>query len=181
MSTSQIFNQWFDINRALLEPFVRWNEVALQTAEKVASNRQFFDQWFEIHRTAADPFLRWGEIAFSIGEKVARRNLTLAQDYLDLSVRHVNLLREVRDPQKWADEEGKLAVEFSQKIVNHAGDYLKVAQESQNAFKAWASEAVQQASEAAQKTASSAARTTSETAAKAAETAKSSAAQAQKS
>jgi hypothetical protein len=147
--------------------------VTLQTAERVAGNRQLFEQWFEINRAAADPFLRWGEIAFSIGEKVARHNLSLAQDYLDLSVRHINLLREVHDPKKWVDEEGKLAVEFSQKIVNHAGDYLKVAQESQNAFKSWASEAVQQTADKAQQAVSTTAKATSETAGKAAEAAKS--------
>lgn len=164
MNTSRICNQWFDINRAVLEPFVRWNEIALQSAERVAGNRQIYDQWFEINRAAMDPFLRWNGIAFSAAERVARRNLSLAHDYLDLGTRHLNLLCDVRDPRKWADEEKQLVAEFSQKIVDHAEDYLKVAQETQDAFNDWANESAQQAAEAAQRAAEATARATSEAA-----------------
>jgi hypothetical protein len=164
MNTSRICNQWFDFNRAVFEPFVRWNEAALRSAEQVTGNRQVYDQWFEINRAALDPFLRWNEIAFSAAEKVTRRNLNVAQDYLDLGVRHLNLLCEVRDPDKWADEEGRLAAEFGQKIAGHAGDYLKVARETQDAFNQWANESAKQAAEATQRAVDTAARTTSEAA-----------------
>jgi hypothetical protein len=173
MNASQMCNQWFDINRAVLEPFVRWNEIALQSAERMAGNRQIYDQWFEINRAALDPFLRWNGIAFSVAERIARRNLDLAHDYLDVGVRQLNLLCDVRDPQKWADEERQLVAEFGQKIVDHAGDYLKVAQEAQNAFNDWANESARQAAEAAQRAAEATARATSEAAGKTAGAARS--------
>jgi hypothetical protein len=164
MNTSRICNQWFDFNRAILEPFMRWNEAALRSAEQVAANRQVYDQWLEINRAAFDPFLRWNEIAFSAAEKITRRNLNVAHDYLDLGVRQLDLLCDVRDPDRWTDEEGKLAAEFGQKIAGHAGDYLKVARETRDAFNEWANESAKQAAEAAQRAVDTSAKATSEAA-----------------
>jgi hypothetical protein len=171
MTTGRICNQWFDMNRAVLEPFMRCNEVLLQSAERVAGNRQLYEQWFEINRAAFEPMLRWNEIAFSAAERITRRNLNVAHDYLDLGVRQLNLLCETRNPEKFADEEGKLAAEFGQKIAGHAGDYLKVARETQDALNQWADESAQQAAEAAQRAADTSARVTSEAARGAAGTA----------
>jgi phasin family protein len=164
MATSQICNQWFEMNRAVMEPFVRWNEVAFRSVERSAGNRQMFDQWFELNRAALEPIMRWNEIAMRTAERVTRQNLNLAQDYLELGARQLNLLCEINDPQKWKNEESKLAAEFSQKIVDRAGDYLKTAQEARDALNNLASETAQQVAEAAQRAADTTARTTSETA-----------------
>lgn len=168
MNTSRVCNQWFDMNRAMLEPFMRWNEVALQSAERVAGNRQLYEQWFEINRAAFEPFLRWNEITFSAAERITRRNLNVAHDYLDMGVRQLNLMCETRDPEKFADEEGKLAAEFGQKIAGHAGDYLKVARETQDAFNQWADESAQRTAEAVKRATETTARATSEAAGSAA-------------
>lgn len=179
MAANQICNQWFEMNRAVMEPFVRWNEVAFRSVERVAGNRQMFDQWFEVNRAALDPIMRWNDIAMRAAERVTRQNLTLAQDCLELGTRHLNLLCEANDPQKWKDEESKLAAEFSQKIVDRAGDYLKVAQETRDALNNLASEAARQVAETAQRAVDTTARTTSEAAGRAAEAAKAGAAQPQ--
>ncbi len=130
---------------------------------------QACNQWFEFNRAALEPFLRWNEIALRAAEKVARHNLTLAQDYLDLGTRHLNLLCDVKDPQKWKDEEGRLIAEFGQRIVDHAGDYLKVAQETRDAMNHLASEAAQHMAETAQRATDATAKASSEVAGKAAE------------
>lgn len=164
MNTSRICNQWFDVNRAMFEPLVRWNEVMLQSAERIAGNRQMYEQWFELNRAALEPVLRWNEIAFSAAERVTRRNLNVAHDYLDLGVRQLNLLCETRDPDRFAEDEGKLVSEFGQKIAGHAGDYLKVARETQDALNQWANESAQRAAESAQRAAETTAKATSEAA-----------------
>lgn len=177
MDTRHICNQWFDINRAVMEPFVRWNEIALQTAERAAGNRRVYDQWLDFSRSIFEPVLRWNDIAFSAAERVTRRNLNMAQDYLDIGVRHMNALCDVKDPQKWREEEGRLAAEFSQKMVDHAGDYLRVVQETQHAFNDWANQAAQQAAESAQRAVETTAKTAAQGAQQAAGAAKSGAAQ----
>jgi murein DD-endopeptidase MepM/ murein hydrolase activator NlpD len=123
-----------------------------------------YDQWFEISRAAMDPLLRWNEIAFSAAEKVALRNLNVAHDYIDLGVRQLNLTCDVRDPDKWTDEESKLVSKFRQKIGEHAGDYLKVARETQDAFKQWANDSAKHAAEATQRAVDTTAKATSEAA-----------------
>ncbi|MGZ8243205.1 phasin family protein [Methylomagnum sp.] len=130
---------------------MRWNQIAAQTVERAAGNRRVYDQWFDFSRSVFEPVLRWNDIAFSAVEKVTRRNLNLAQDYMDISSRHINLLCDTKDPDKWRNEEGRLAAEFSQKMVDHAGDYLRVVQETQHAFNDWANEAAKQAAESAQR------------------------------
>lgn len=165
MNTQQACNQWYDFNRAAMEPFLRWNEVAFQSVERLAGNRGMINQWFEVNRSAFDPVLRWNEIALRAAEQVARHNLTLAQDYLDLGSRHFGLLCDVKDPQKWKDEEGKLVSEFGQKIVDHAGDYLKVAQETRDALNNLASDAARHLAETTHRATETTAKATSEAAA----------------
>ncbi|CAL1240725.1 phasin family protein [Candidatus Methylocalor cossyra] len=168
MATTPRYDQWFELNRAVFEPFVRWNEVTLQSVERLAGNRQFFEQWLELNRAAVEPVLRWQEIAFQTAEKITRRNLNVVQDYLELGARQLNLWREVQDPQKWKDEESKLAAEFSQKIVEHAGSYLEVAKEARDALNELTNQTARQFAEQTHK----AAQTAAETAEKAGEAAK---------
>lgn len=179
MATTQACNQWFEFNRAAMEPFLRWNEVAFQSVERIAGNRGLFDQWFDVNRAVFDPVLRWNEIALRAAEQVARHNLTLAQDYLDLGSRHMNLLCDVKDPQKWKDEESKLINEIGQRIVDHAGDYLKVAQETRDAMNNLASEAARHLAETTHRATETTAKATAETSGKAAEATRAATAQAQ--
>lgn len=157
MNTGRVFDQWCETNRAFIDPLVRWNTVAAQTAERLVGNRQWFDQWFEFNRTAASPLVRWNQIALESAEKLTRRNLQFAQDCLEVGVRQIDLIGEVRDPQRWADEEGKLVQEFGRKIVDHAGDYLKTAKETQDALAQWADSAAKEAAERAEQAARNAA------------------------
>jgi hypothetical protein len=164
MNTRNVCDQWFEMNRAALEPLMRWNEVALQTAERMAGNRQVYEQWFDLNRAALDPLVRWGDIALQAAEKVARCNLTLAQDYLDLGARQTDLLSEVRDPQKWKDEENRLVSEFTQRWVDHTGDFLQVARETRDAYTDWANRTARETAERAARAADTAAKAAADTA-----------------
>jgi hypothetical protein len=157
-------DQWFEINRAAFDPLMRWNEIALQAAERMAGNRQVYDQWFEMNRIAVDPFMRWNEIALQAVEKVAKCNLAMAQDYLEMGTRQAQLNCETRDPDKWKDGERKLISEFGQKIADHAGDYLRVAKETQDAFNEWANQTAKETAERAARAAETTARAGGETA-----------------
>jgi histone H3/H4 len=169
MNTRQMCDQWFEMNRAAMEPVMRWNEIAFQTAEKVAGNRQTYEQWFELNRALLNPFMRWNEIALQAAERMARCNLSIAQDYIELGSRQMQLLCEARDPQKWRDEENKLVSELGQRMVDHASGYLTVAREAQDAFNDWAQQTARETAERAAKVADTAARTTAETVGRAAE------------
>jgi|GEM_PF-995473 len=164
MNTRQVCDQWFEMNRAAIDPFMRWNEIALQAAERIAGNRQVYDQWFEMNRVAIDPLMRWSEIALRAAEKVARCNLVMAQDYLEMGTRQAQLNCETRDPEKWKNEERKLISEFGQKIADHAGDYLSVAKETQDALNEWADQTARETAERATRAAESTAREAGEAA-----------------
>lgn len=158
MNTRQMYDQWFEMNRAAIDPFMRWNEIALQAAERMAGSRQVYDQWFEMSRMAVDPLMRWNEIALQAAERVAKCNLAIAQDCLEMGTRQIQLNCETRDPDKWKDGEKKLISDFGQKIADHAADYLKVAKETQDALNEWASQAAKETAERAVRAAESAVR-----------------------
>ncbi|HYE37772.1 phasin family protein [Methylocaldum sp.] len=172
MNTRQICDQWFEMNRAAMDPFMRWNEIALQAAERMAGNRQMYEQWFEMNRAAIDPLMRWNEIALQAAERVAKCNLAMAQDYLELGTRQAELSCEARDPEKWKDEEKKFVSEFGRKIVDHAGDYLTVARETQDAMNEWANQTARETAERAARAADTTARAAAESTARAAGAAK---------
>lgn len=164
MNTRQICDQWFEINRAVMDPFMRWNEIALQTAERLTGGRQIYEQWFEMNRIAVDPLIRWNEIALSAAEKVAKCNLVIAQDYLEMGTRQTQLNCETRDPDKWKDEERKLVSEFGQKIADHAGEYLRVVKDTQEALNEWANQTAKESAERAARVAERATARTTEAA-----------------
>lgn len=101
-------------------------------------NTRLFDQWVEANKAALAPVVRWQEIAAETAQKLVQHNLAVGKDYVEFGTRQLQLLGEVKDPQKFAAEEGKLAAEFGQKLVDRTGDFFKVAKEAQEAVGAWA-------------------------------------------
>ncbi|MBM4202187.1 MAG: phasin family protein, partial [Gammaproteobacteria bacterium] len=76
--------------------------------EEIVMNTQVYDQWLEASRASMAPLMRWNEIATQSAEKCARYGLAVTQDCLDIGTRQLQLLGEVKDPQKWAVESSKL-------------------------------------------------------------------------
>ncbi|MGX2040506.1 phasin family protein [Methylocaldum sp. MU1018] len=130
------------------------------------NTREMYDRWFQMNRAAIDPLMRWNEIALEAAEKVARCNLAIAQDYLEIGTRQAQLNCETRDPEKWKDEERKLMSELGQKIVDHAGDYLAVVRDTQNALNACAYQTARETAERAARAADAAAETAAESSAR---------------
>lgn len=104
-----------------------------------------FNQWLEANRAAFAPVTAWQELAVDTANKLAQHNLAVAKDYVDFGTRQLDLLGEVKDPQKWAAEETKVATEFSQKLVDRSGDLFKLAKETQEAVGVWADQAAKTA------------------------------------
>jgi len=100
-------------------------------------NTRMFDQWVEMNQAAMAPLLRWREIAADATEKTLRHNLAVMQDCLEYGSRQMQVLGEVKDPQKWMAEGGKNASDFSLKMMGRAGDYFKLVKDSQEAVGAW--------------------------------------------
>ncbi|MGZ8217419.1 phasin family protein [Methylomagnum sp.] len=101
-------------------------------------NTRLFDQWLEANRAALAPVTAWQELAVGTAQKLAQHNLAITQDYVDFGSRQLQLLGEVKDPQKWVAEETKMAAEYGQKWVDRVGDFFKVAKETQDAVGVWA-------------------------------------------
>ncbi len=97
-------------------------------------NTRLFDQWLEANRAAWAPAILWQEITADAAQKAVRHGLAVAQDYVEFGTRNAQLLGEVKDPPKWAAEQGKIASEFGQKMVERTADYLKFAKETQDAL-----------------------------------------------
>jgi len=106
-----------------------------------------YNQWIELNRAAMAPMLRWSELAAATADRLARQGLTLTQDVVDLGARQLQLAGELKDPQKWAAEEGKLLAEYGQKMVGRAGEYLDLSKEIRESLSNWADSAVKTATD----------------------------------
>jgi len=106
-------------------------------------NTQVYDQWLEASRASMAPLMRWNEIATQSAEKCARYGLAVTQDCLDIGTRQLQLLGEVKDPQKWAVESSKLASELSRKLMGRATEGLEVAKETRDALAAFGTKATE--------------------------------------
>jgi phasin family protein len=110
---------------------------------------QVFEQWINTSRAALQPVLKLTEITGQAMEQVAQQQLDLVREYMDLGARQLQVLGEAKDPQKWIAEEGKLAAEFGQKLVDRAEEFYRLAQVSQKAVVGWAEETAKVAQKAA--------------------------------
>jgi hypothetical protein len=106
-------------------------------------NTQLYDQWLEVNRAALAPIMRWNEIAAQSAEKYTRYGLAIAEDCLDVGTRQLQLYGEIKDPQKWAAESGKLVGELGRKLMTRATEGLEVAKEARDAFAGWGAKAVE--------------------------------------
>lgn len=115
--------------------------------QETSMNAYPFDQWVELNRAAMAPVIRFQELAADAAQKMLRYNLSVTQDCVDFGSRQIQLLGELKDPQKWGLETGKAVSEFNQKLVDRAADYFKVTKETQEAFGQWADTTVKAATE----------------------------------
>ena len=94
-------------------------------------------QWSEINRAALSPWLSWNELASQTAEKFARYGMVLTQDMMELGARQLQLAGEIKDPQKWIQEESQLLTEYGQKLATRSSDYLALAKEVREAVVNW--------------------------------------------
>jgi phasin family protein len=114
-------------------------------------NTELFDQWAELSRGAMEPVMRFNQITARAMERVARQQLDLARDYLDFSARQLQVLGETKDPQKLFAEEGKIAVEFGQKLRGRTEEFLQITAETQQALAGWVDDTARSAAKTAGK------------------------------
>lgn len=107
-------------------------------------------QWSDINRAALAPLLSWNELALQTADKLTRQGLALTQDIVELGARQLQLAGEVKEPQKWAVEEGKLLAEFGQKLATRSNDYLALSKEVSESVLQWGESTVKSAAEAVQ-------------------------------
>lgn len=106
-----------------------------------------FEQWLSYAKTATEPVLKLNEISAKAMERMARQQFDVAQDYLELGSKQMQLLGASKDPQKWLAEQGDLATEFSKKLMSRAEEFAKIAAETQKEMAAWAEAAAKQAAQ----------------------------------
>jgi len=110
---------------------------------------QMFEQWINTSRAALQPVLKLTGITGQAMEQVAKQQLDLVRGYMDLGAQQMQVFGEAKDPQKLIAEEGKLAAEFGQKLVDQAEELYRLAQTSQKAILEWAEETATAAQKAA--------------------------------
>lgn len=108
---------------------------------------QIYDKWLEMSKAAFVPFTRWNELATKTFDKATEQTLAVAKDYLDLGTKQLQIIGDVKDPQKWLAEESKLVSEFGQKMVGRAGEYFQVVKDTREAFTSWAETTAKSAAE----------------------------------
>lgn len=110
-------------------------------------NTPLFNQWLEANKAALAPVVRFQEIAADTAQKLVQHNLAVAQDYVEFGTRQIQLFGEVKDPQKLVAEEGRIAAEFGQKLVDRTGEFFKFTKETQEVFGIWAQDSAKTAAE----------------------------------
>ncbi len=97
-----------------------------------------FDQWVEFTKNATEPMMKLNEVSARVLEKAARQQFELAQEFIQLGNRQMQLLGEAKDPQKWAQEQAELASEFGKKLMARAQESVALATETQKEMTALA-------------------------------------------
>ncbi len=96
-----------------------------------------FDNWMDMNRSALAPLTKWNEIATETAQKLVQHQMNVVQNCMDIGTRQVQLLGELKDPQKFGAEVTKLASDVGQKMVERSGDYFKIVRETQEAVVQW--------------------------------------------
>ncbi len=109
---------------------------------------ELVEQWAEFSKNANEPLLRLSEITSHAMEQVSQQQLDLAREYLELGTRQVELLRSAQDPEKWVSEQGHLASEFGNKLMDQAKAFAAIATETQKSVAGWAEEAAKNVAQA---------------------------------
>ena len=97
-----------------------------------------FGQWVEFTKNATEPMMKLNEVSARALEKAARQQFELAQEFIQLGSRQMQLLGEAKDPQKWAQEQAELASEFGKKLMARAQESVALATETQKEMTALA-------------------------------------------
>jgi phasin family protein len=100
-------------------------------------SNQPFDNWVEMNRKALEPMVQLNEMTAKLMDQVSQQQLALTRDYMELGARQLQLMGQVKDPQTWVNEEGKLMNEFGQKFVERAEEFLRVAKTGRDDVAAW--------------------------------------------
>ena len=90
-----------------------------------------FEQWVQFTKNATEPMMKFNEVSARALEKIARHQFDLAQDYVNLGNRQMQLLGEAKDPQKWAQDQAELASEFGKKLMARAQETMALATQTQ--------------------------------------------------
>ncbi len=105
-----------------------------------------FEQWVEFTKNATEPMMKLNEVSARALEKAARQQFELAQEFIQLGSRQMQLLGQAKDPQKWAQEQAELASEFGKKLMARAQDSVALATETQKEMTALAEKVAKTAS-----------------------------------
>lgn len=100
-----------------------------------------------LNKTVLESVKRLAEINGKAVERVTERQLALAADYMDATVRQMSLFGDMKDVQAVVAAQSKLVSEFGEKLVAHAKKNAEVFEETKGEYAAWIEEGLKQATE----------------------------------
>jgi phasin family protein len=103
------------------------------------------NSWFENSKAAMAPARELSTMTQRVFEKLGEQQMAMTREYLDLSLRGLQLVSVARDPRTLVSEQVNLAKEAGEKMLANAEAYTKLAAETQAEFVAWADKATEAA------------------------------------
>ena len=101
--------------------------------------------WIENSKAAMEPARELGELTKRAFAKMSEQQMAVTKEYMEFSVRGLQLLSAARDPKTLVNDQVALAKEMGEKMLANAETYSKLATEAQAEFAAWAEKAAETA------------------------------------
>jgi phasin family protein len=109
--------------------------------------------WVENSKAAMEPARELGELTKRAFAKMSEQQMAVTKEYMDFSVRGLQLFSTARDPRALMNDQVALAKEMGDKMIANAEAFAKLATETQAELASWAEKtaetAVAKASDAA--------------------------------
>jgi phasin family protein len=96
------------------------------------------NNWFENSKAAMAPARELSTMTQRMLERLGEQQMAMTKEYMDLSLRGLQLVSAARDPRTLVNEQVNLAKELGDQMLANAESYAKLATETQAEFAAWA-------------------------------------------
>jgi phasin family protein len=116
------------------------------TKEVTAMQADILNSMEKVNKATLDSVKRLGEINTRAFERLSARQLEAASDYLEGSVKHVQMLGEAKGLRDVLAGQSRLATDLNEKLVEHMRQTAAILADTRGEFASWVEDGLKAAS-----------------------------------